>query len=243
MTGRAALSLTGEAPALHRLRALAPLDLAAIEIIEHEASRSRLIHRGRNLMNEGRAIVRPALILEGWAARVRLFEDGRLQILSFLLPGDLIGHCHHAYPVAASTVTALSDVRYCAAPPASLSARLAQAYAVSQAYEEAYLLAQIARLGRLTALERLGDLLLELLERLELCGLAHQGRFELPLTQQILADATGLTVVHVNRMVRELRQHGDITWSGGSLVMHDPPGFARKLGRMATRVQESGART
>lgn len=218
-------------PALRRLASLADLDEAAIAALTDELTRAQLVRRGHNLFVEGQAITRRMMILDGWAARIRLFEDGRLQILSFLLPGDLVGNCSHERAVSVSTAVALTDVRCCPAPPPRLSPALAEAYSVSRALDEAYLLAQIARLGQLSAEERLADLLLELAERLELCGLVDHGRFEMPLTQQVLADATGLTVVHVNRMVRALRRQNDIAWTDGSLTLKNPASLARKVGR------------
>jgi CRP-like cAMP-binding protein len=200
---------------------------------------ARTAKRGRELLSEGSPIKAPLLIIEGWAARIRTFEDGRMQIVSFLLAGDLIGHCDHPRPLSVSTVMALTDLRYCEAPSPSVSPSLQAAYAVSRALEEAYLLSHIARLGRLTAEERLADLLLELLERLELCGLVEDGSYAMPLAQHTLADATGLTVVHVNRMVRQLRHQQDIVWQDGYLTINDPQSLARKLGRRPTRVTDT----
>ena len=225
-----------EVPAIRRLDRLTPLDEAAIIALRAEVARSRVVGRGGTLVSEGNPIKQRLLILEGWAGRVRMFEDGRLQIMSFLLPGDLIGNCAHSRPLAVSTIAALTKVRFCAAPPSHLSAALAESYAVSQAMDEAHLLAHIARLGRLSAEERLTDLLLELHERLELCGLAENGRFEFPVTQNVLADATGLTVVHVNRMVRELRRQEALSWLGGIVMLNDPAALSRKLGRTTTCV-------
>jgi CRP-like cAMP-binding protein len=234
------LQAVATAPALTRLEALTPLDEAARLALRSEMQRARVMKRNHSLLSEGTPITRRMLILEGWAARTRMFEDGQLQIMSFLLPGDLIGNCTHSNPVSVCSVTALTDVRYCLAPAPRLSSTLAEAYAASRACEEAYLLAQIARLGRLTAEERLADLLLELLERLELCGLANGGKFAFPLTQNMLADATGLTVVHVNRMIGQLRRQDDLSWCDGALCIKNPAELARKLGRSPTQIAERG---
>lgn len=176
------------------------------------------------------------IILSGWAARIRQLKDGRRQIMSFLLPGDLIGNCPHDMPVAVSSVVSLTPLHYCAAPPTKDSRALQQAFAISSAIEEAHLLNQITRLGRLTAEERIIDLFLELYERLSLCGLADHGQIVFPLTQEVLADATGLTQVHVNRTLQALRKQGDITLNTGSLTILDPGGLAERMGRAATSV-------
>jgi CRP-like cAMP-binding protein len=148
------LQAVATAPALTRLEAMTQLDEAARLALQSEMQRARVMRRNHSLLSEGMPITRRMLILEGWAARTRVFADGQLQIMSFLLPGDLIGNCTHSNPVSVCSVTALTDVRYCLAPAPRLSSTLAEAYAASRACEEAYLLAQIARLGRLTAEER-----------------------------------------------------------------------------------------
>ena len=78
---------------------------------------------------------------------------------------------------------------------------------------------QITRLGRRTAYERFGNLLLELYHRLHVVGLARDGRFALPLTQEMLADALGLSVVHVNRTVQQMRRDGLLELRAGTVVI------------------------
>jgi CRP-like cAMP-binding protein len=221
-------------PALRRLDALTPLDAAARVALLHALGRTRCVERGQELLVERQDILHPFLIARGWAARVRVFPDGRRQILSFLLAGDLIGVAQHANPCAASTVIALTDIAVCTAPNALISTSLTEAYAIGAALDEAYLLAHIARLGRLTAHERICDLLLELLERLQLAGLADTNSYDLPLTQDKLADVLGLTAVHTNRMLQFSRREGELTLRSGHLVLADPVALAHKIGRTRT---------
>ena len=114
---------------------------------------------------------------------------------------------------------------------------LAQAYAVSHALEEAYLLAQITRLGRLNALERLADVMLELRERLALSGLVRGDTFDMPLTQEMLADVLGLTPVHINRMVQQARRQDWLEWRAKRVTIKDTAALASKVGRTPARVQ------
>ena len=223
-------------PALTRLAALAPLDEAAWSSLVVATARPQPVRSKHEIAVEGDVISEPRLVVSGWAARVRQLADGRRQLLSFLLPGDLIGLCDQPCPVATSSVVALTGVTICAAPAATVSPALAQAYALSRALEEAHLLSHIARLGRLTAQERIGDLLLELLERLHLAGLADETSFDFPLTQEMLGDALGLTSVHVNRMVQLSRRDGDIDWRQGRLTIRDPARLARNVGRVPVQV-------
>lgn len=223
-------------PALARLLALGQLDAPAITALEGAIDFAKRVPARRELLVEGQEIGDARLLVSGWAVRARLLPDGRPQLLGFILPGDLIGFCRQARPLATSTVLTVTDVTTCALPPAALSPSLAQVYAISHALEEAYLLAHITRLGRLNAQERIGDLLLELNDRLGASGLAEGGRFELPLTQEALADALGLTSVHVNRMIQQARREGDLQWRAGQIVLNDPAMLAVKVGRMPVQV-------
>ena len=81
-----------------------------------------------------------------------------------------------------------------------------------------------------------GDLMLELHERLSLSELTQGRSYELPITQETLADALGLTAVHVNRMLQAARRAGDLIWSTRSMTIPDPKQLARKVGRAAVKV-------
>ena len=236
MMPRSHPSAVAAPPALMRLSRLAALDEVAVSAIDNAIAQAQPCRSRRELLSEGDPIAGPKLIVRGWAARVRMLADGRRQFLSFLLPGDLIGLCRQPRPVAVATVVALTDLSVAAAPPPTLSPRLEEAYAVSRALEEAYMLAHITRLGRLTAQERIGDQMLELLERLELAGVAIDDGFEMPLTQEMLADALGLTPVHVNRMLQLARREGDLHWRNGRLTLPDRASLADKVGRAPIQV-------
>lgn len=99
-------------------------------------------------------------------------------------------------------------------------------------------MAHITRLGRLDAYERILDLLLEFNERLTLSGIASDGHFPLPLTQEMMADALGLTPVHVNRMLQRARSEAVLTWRGGLVSLHDPEMASRSVGRVPVRVSK-----
>lgn len=223
-------------PVVRRLGALAAMDDDAIDALNDALAHCFSVSARQELLHEGEPISRSAVMVSGWAARTRCLEDGRRQIINFVLPGDLLGFTGLGQPLASSTVVAITDATLCPLPDPALSPSLADAYAVSRALDEAHLLGQITRLGRLSAQERIQDLLLELLERLELAGMARDGRYPIPLTQEMLADALGLTPVHVNRMLQQARQAGELSWHGGEVVLHDPKAIRRKVGRLKMRV-------
>ena len=224
-------------PAVKRLSALARLDAEAVYALERSIAASVMDRARSELLTEGREIQAAMLIVDGWAARVRILSDGRRQFLSFLLPGDLVGMCRHARALAVSTVVAITPLKTCRAPDGDLHPTLAEAYAVSHALEEAYLLGQITRLGRLNALERLADVMLELRERLELAGMVRNNTFDMPLTQEMLADVLGLTPVHINRMVQQARRQDWLEWRAKRVTIKDTAALASKVGRAPVRVQ------
>jgi CRP-like cAMP-binding protein len=219
-----------------RLSRLAPLENTDLTALIQAALTVRTARVRSELVVEGAEVAEPRIVLSGWAARVRLLADGRRQLLSFVLPGDLIGMCQQPRPLAVSTIAALTEVTFCMAPPADGLPHLARAYAVSRALEEAYLLCHITRLGRMNAHERIGDLFLELHERLDLAGLVEDGRFDLPLTQETLGDVLGLTAVHINRVLQTMRREREIAWKSGRLTMYDPLQLAQRVGRSPVRV-------
>ncbi|MEH3048409.1 Crp/Fnr family transcriptional regulator [Sphingomonas adhaesiva] len=238
---RTALSMQGHEAALLRLAALSPLAPATLSALAVAVAHVQTVRARRELLSEGRAIEAPQLLVRGWAARVRLLPDGRRQFLNFLVPGDVIGLSDVPQPLATATVVAVTDVMVCTPPDAAQLPDLAAAYAIARAMDEAQLLAQIVRLGRFNAQERIADLLLELHERLTLNGLARGNAFDVPLTQEAVADALGLTSVHVNRMVQQARRDGDLQWKGGRVTLTDPVALAQKIGRQPPRVQDTAA--
>lgn len=236
MTRPAAADTASASPLLTRLRRLGARSAEAQAALAAAITLSAPVGARRDLTAEGSELGLPRAIVSGWAARVRLLVDGRRQLIALLLPGDLIGVRRQVSPLSPSTIIAITEVAMALLPDACAGSGLADAYAMSSALEEAHLLAQIARLGRLTARERIADLLLELRERLELAGLADPDGFSLPLTQEMVADALGLTPVHVNRMLQVARKSGEIEWRPGRVTMADPAALAERIGRLPVRV-------
>jgi len=216
---------TDSSPAVTRLSALAPLGPVSLAALD-EAQRQRrkiAVHREVTLAAGSHL----GLILSGWAARVRHWSDGRRQIMHVLLAGDLLDMEQAPDPV--STI-ALTPVEICPTPrTTSGDDELMAAFAQSRMLERFYLYRHIARLGRLNAVDRLTDWLLETHDRLALAGLTNGNRFDLPITQETLADLLGLTSVHVNRTLQLLRRDLVLEWSGGALCLIDPEALARHL--------------
>jgi CRP-like cAMP-binding protein len=186
------------------------------------------VPEGRSLIPEGQAIDVVCALLEGWACRCKDFRDGRRQIIAILTPGDLIALDDRvATRKIDHSVRALTRVRVAWIPRAELRDALAahqglaRAISAAAAIEEAILRAWLVNLGQRSAHERMAFLFCELAERLaDDAGPAI--RFALPLTQQMLAHALGLTPVHINRVLRRLRREGLLELQDGVLTIHDP---------------------
>jgi CRP-like cAMP-binding protein len=167
---------------------------------------------GYELIAEGDELDRPFLLLEGWAVRQRVLTDGRRQIFSFVLPGDGLGFCARSGGVSLCNIVTLTPVTVAPMPLLSEAVRRAQGSPMHEvawnmlSTEESFMHNQVVRLGRQSAHERLIHLLLEFHDRLGAVGLADNGRFFVPFTQEVLSDALGLSTVHTNRTLQQLRR-------------------------------------
>jgi CRP-like cAMP-binding protein len=210
-----------------RLEALAPLDARSLALIRGLADR-QAYPPGAELCGERSPALRPRFVVSGWAAKLRWLADGRRQILGFVLPGEAIGLYLRPHPLALVTTVAITPLHTLDATPVLRAAKaadappgLAEAVRLAAGMDEALLLDQVVRLGRQTAYERICHLLLEFHDRLGDVGLSQNGAFALPLTQEVLADATGLSVVHVNRVLQQLRRERMIDLHGGHAALLD----------------------
>jgi CRP-like cAMP-binding protein len=180
----------------------------------------------RTLIREGERPDHVHLILEGWAARYKLLANGSRQITAFLIPGDfcdlhvtMLGEMDHS--IATVTRSRVAFVPRSAMEEAASRPSLVRAFWWSTLVDEAVLRSWIVSVGRRDAFEAIGHLMCELYVRLSSVGLTDDHGYDLPLTQEELADALGLTPVHVNRVLQRMRAEGLISLARGALVIHD----------------------
>jgi CRP-like cAMP-binding protein len=156
-----------------------------------------------------------------------LLCDGRRQIFAFLVPGDTIAasadHGMAPYAVVALTQLLLVGRAPGFVPNDDEREAISRADALGAAQRQERLYDQLVRIGRLSARERAIHLLLELHNRLERVGLVKDGMFKVPLNQEVLADALGLSVVHINRTLRELRDDNLIRIKAGAVTLTNLP--------------------
>lgn len=185
------------------------------------------VEPGTDLIEEGDNYSTAFVIHEGWAVRYRTLPDGRRQVINFLLPGDAFGLGSVILKRADHQVAALTPLTVSDVTPDALidllkrEPRLGMAFLWGSAQEEAVLREHIVSVGRRNAYQRVAHLLLELMHRLELIGRVEHQRYELPLSQPLIADALGLSVVHANRTLRRLQVDGFIGLQARRLTIHD----------------------
>ena len=201
-------------PPIVALERLSPLDADAVDRLSIACRSAERVRSRTELIREGDTSQRSFLLLDGWAASVRILHDGQRQLLALHIAGDRIGSDDRSCAAPAALV-AITDLLVCRAPIAALGSALAAAYREAAALHEVHLLAQITRLGRMTAEDRIADLFIELNRRFSASGLDSERGLPLPLTQEIIADAVGLTPVHVNRMLRLMRETNRMDWRNG----------------------------
>lgn len=214
---------------LRQLSLFAVLAPHEIDLVEGASRTTEEVPAAVELFAEGDTLHNVNLLVSGWACQQRVLSDGRRQIFGFALPGDLLGSCCRSATIAQATAVVLKSgaiadmtfVRDVVLDAPQRFGGLASAFAGLQTLHEGYLLNHLVRLGRQTAYERVAHLLLELNERSAMVGLAAGGASPLPLTQEILADALGLSIVHINRTMQQLRRDGLLDVRGSSLRLLD----------------------
>lgn len=210
-----------------RLNLHSPIGLEAAADLERLLGRPTRFKGGTLIAQAGDRADLVTVIQAGVACRTTLLADGRRQIHALLLPGETADAEARLIRYRTDNIAALTDCSVWLAPTSRFAAlstthpELAEAFA-----REAAIAADIARewvvnLGRRSALERVAHLICELYARMDAIGLVVDRTFAQPLTQQDIADAQGLSAVHVNRVFQELRARGLIRTERGRMAVLD----------------------
>jgi len=173
-------------------------------------------------------------VAAGWAGTLILMPDGRRQVVDLLLPGDTLeaaaivrlGLTLHAFTVVRLQEATELARDLSAEEPAALN----RAWREMQAAAAARCVRHLSRLGGMMAYERVADLLLELHERERRSGLATSGAVLMPLTQDALADYLGLSNVHINRVLQQLRRDGLIDYGHGRVIIRQLDALEASVG-------------
>jgi len=209
----------------------AELSAADVKALESSVTAVRQIEIHEDLIEEGDRPEFVHVVLEGFAYRYKTLEDGGRQIMAWLVPGDfcdlhvaILGEMDHNIGTLSASKIAL--IRPDAVVELTqTSASLSRALWWASLVDEAILREWLVGMGRRSADRQIAHLFCELLVRLQAVGRAPGNVLKMPVTQAQLADTVGMTTVHVNRTVQQLRELGLITWRDRTLTITDVDGL------------------
>ncbi|MQM39364.1 hypothetical protein KBTX_03389 [wastewater metagenome] len=207
-------------------------DLAAFALLP--AFRRRQFQPDQEVIREGDPAPHAYALVSGWAFSYRLLADGTRQVLAFHIPGDMPGladallgrssaGCKAATPIVANSLPAY-QLRAALTHDPGLAAPVLRALSREAVAAQE----RMVDLGRRSAVARTVHMLLELGERLQRAGMAVGNGYACPISQILLADALGLSAIHLNRVLRRLREDGVLRFRAGHVVFDDPA-RARRL--------------
>jgi len=203
-----------ESPVASKLEAFTRLSADDRAALAQVSRNVRFVEPRRDLMSEGDRPRFVHLVLDGWGCRYKSLPDGKRQIVALFVPGDFCDVNVYILRQMDHSIGAITRLKVAMISPEEMNAltegrpRITQALWWHELVTTAIQREWTVNLGQRSAYERLGHLLVELYLRLKTVGRAQDGRCDFPLTQNDLADATGLTAVHVNRTLQELRRDG-----------------------------------
>ena len=203
-----------------------PDELATINALKKQ---HLALPAGTEIIRAGEDCSQLYTLYSGWAFRFKTLPDDRRQILNFLLPGDLIGLQAAMFDAALHGIEALTDVELCVLPRRDVwtlfgtMPGLAFDLTWLGSREESIVDENLTSVGRRSAAERVAALIVMLYKRAKLLGLVDANdSFAFPLTQQHIADALGLSLVHTNKTLAKLKRLGMFTAHNGTLTLTNP---------------------
>jgi CRP-like cAMP-binding protein len=216
-----------ESPFITRLKHFVDLGPDDVQTLRSLIEFETVIEKRRDLVVDGYPYSKLCYVKDGMAARYKVLRNGKRQIVSILVPGDIVGLPGSFLDRAPFSVIALTDMKLevCShdAFIATCYRRPKFALALSWlAVQDATFHAErIVDIGRRTPIERLAHFLLELHARLVMVGRTERAAFDLPISQEVMSDTLGLSVPHLNRMMVKLRAEGMLAVSGRRVQFTD----------------------
>lgn len=215
-------------PVVRRLNALRRLSAEASGSLERAMLGGlQRAGSGEDLISEGDPVDSVRIVLSGWLCRYKALEDGRRQIVNFVFPGETCDAHAFLLSMMDHSIATMTPVIYAEIKRAQFEGLMASDRSLAEAFWcETLLNNSIQRewainLGRRAALERVAHLFCEIFERLRPVGMVDGNSCLMPVTQMDLADATGLSVVHLNRTLQELRAAELIVLRERTLTIND----------------------
>lgn len=211
-----------------KLNAFTRITGESADAVNEMASRRVIsVDRGHDIISEGEEPRTVNLLVEGWACRYKMMEDGRRQILAFFVPGDLADL--HVYILKAidHSISAITPIKYARLAPKEFEEisdahpKLLRALWWESLVTDSIQREWLVSVGQRNALESVAHLACELFLRLRTVGLCEGNRCDFPLTQIDIADALGMTQPHVSRTISELNKTGVAILRRGKLEVKD----------------------
>ena len=216
-----------DSPLTRKLAAFVALSETEVGVLKRLHQRRRTFVAGRDLVHQGQSDQAAYILASGWASSSKNLPDGTRQIVDFQIPGDFLGLRSVLLHTSDHSIEPITDIQVSEVLAADLldvfarHPRLATAMLWAASRDEAMVVEHLVGLGRRSALERVAHFLLELGARLDLVGMGSKDGYACPLTQYHLADALGLSAIHVNRVLRQLRESGMATFREGRVRFQD----------------------
>lgn len=211
-----------------KLGKLSQLSESAITALTEATSNAQAFGPRHDLIREGDKPGPLLVVLDGWACRYKILPNGGRQMLAFLLPGDccdlhinLLAEMDHGIQTITPCHIAKID-RHTIDSVFDAHPSIMKAMYLAQLIDEGTLRAWITSIGRRSSIERVAHLMCELYLRVRNIEANEGQNVALPLSQIILADALGMTTVHINRVIKQLRLTGAITITRGHLEIINP---------------------
>lgn len=234
---------------VRKLNRFLPLDAPELEALGRiERGSRRRVRAGTDLVHERQTEHRAFILEEGWAFAYKMLPDGGRQVIDFALPGDFMGLRSVLLRTSDHSFAAVTDIVVIEISSQQLIEtfqrlpRLVAAVLWAASRDEAMVVEHLVSVGRRDALERTAHLLVELGLRLELVGLGTATSFDCPINQYQLADALGLTAIHINRVLRKLRERHLVTFRDRRVEVHDLEGLRRLADYHAGYLDQNGER-
>ena len=197
------------------------------------ANAAKVYPGGTDVVQEGDRVTKSTLVVEGFAIRYRLMQDGDRQITNIHLAGDFVDLHSFLLKIMDHSVGALSDCTMVTFDHEHLREvtrdypHLTRLLWLSTLLDAAINREWIVGLGRLSAFARLAHLICELYVRLQIVGRAADHSLVVPITQTELGDTLGISAVHVNRVLQDMRERNLVTWRGPRIDILDWEGLAK----------------
>jgi CRP-like cAMP-binding protein len=222
-----------DSPLARKLAAFVALSDEDLTVMSDLYRRRRVFPAGQDMVYEGQTDQASYILAQGWASSYKLLPGGKRQIVNIQVPGDFLGLRSVLFRTSDHNVEPITEVEASEVTMADLlnafrrTPRLATAILWAASRDEAMVVEHLVGLGRRGAIERTAHFLLELGARLRLAGLADRTGYACPLSQYLLADTLGLSAVHINRVLRELREMGLCTVQRRRVTFDDYDGLVK----------------